>query len=165
MNEMNRYGLLIPVALVALSTGLPNVAGAHEAKCPFCEMDVVLNTPQLDNEVALKYGKKRIEYRCVMCAIADAKTYEGNITILAPTEIKGKPALIHRENGSWRSEPHNLVFIGERVKHRHCQIGYRAFTSQSAMEAHVKNNKVILKEGKALTLSEMVKLSESYAKE
>ncbi len=165
MIEMKRYGLLLPVALIALSAGLPSVAGAHEAKCPFCELDVVQNTPDQDNEVALRYGRKRIEYRCVMCAIADAKTYEGNITILAPTEIKGKPALIHRENGSWRSEPDNLVFIGERVKHRHCQIGYRAFTSQPAMESHVKKNKVILKEGKAITLPEMVKLAESYAKE
>lgn len=165
MNRMKRLGWLLPVTLIALFTSLPEIARAHEAKCPFCEQDVVQNTPEQDNEVALRYGRKRIEYRCVMCAIADAKTYDGDITILAPTEIKAKPALIHRENGAWRSEPENLVFLGERVKHRHCQIGYRAFTTRTAMDAHVKKNKVILKEGKPLTLAEMVKIAESYAKE
>ena len=58
------------LAVMLLSVSFPVLA--HEAKCPFCEMDVVQDTATQDNEVALKYGNKRIEYRCVMCAIADA---------------------------------------------------------------------------------------------
>ncbi len=160
MKWMKVFTTLLSMTLLGV---VPVVA--HEAKCPFCEMDVVQDTAEQDNEVALRYGRKRIEYRCVMCAIADAKSYEGNVKILAPTEIKGKPALIHRENGTWRAEPENLLFIGEKVKHRHCQLGYRAFTSRTAFDAHAKKNKVIVKDAKPLTLGEMVKVSESYAKE
>ena len=164
---MNRSSRLTKSAVLFLSVmfATSGMVSAHEATCPFCEMDVVQNTPQQDNEVALKYGKKRIEYRCVLCAIADAKQYEGDLTVLAPTEIKGKPAILTRTQGQWTSAPDNLLFVGEKVKHRHCQLGYRAFTSKAAFDAHVQKNKAIIRNAQPIDLAQMVKLSESYAKE
>ena len=137
---------------------------AHEAKCPFCELDVPQNTPDQDNEVALKFGKKRIEYRCVMCAIADAKTYEGDVTILAPTEIKGKPALISSKNGVWSADPEGLLFVGEKAKHRHCQVAYRAFTTKAAFDTYVAKNKAIVHDAKPIDLAQMVEIAKSYSK-
>jgi hypothetical protein len=142
-----------------LAVSAPNRALAHEAECPHCELDVAQDTPKQDNETAIQYGKKRIEYRCVMCAIADAeKSYKEDLTVLAPSEIKGKPVQIARTGGQW-SAPGGTVFVGKKVKHRYCETGYRAFTSKAAFDAHVKKNKVLLKDAKPLTLAEMVKVS------
>lgn len=134
---------------------------AHEAKCPHCELDLTQNTPEQDNEVALKFGKKRIEYKCVMCAIADAdKSYTGDLTVLAPTEIKGKPVEISRKNGQW-SAPEGTLFIGNKIKHRYCDRGYRAFTSRAAFDAHVQKNKAMLRDAKPIGLDEMVQIAKS----
>lgn len=134
---------------------------AHEAKCPHCELDLTQDTPQQDNEVALKYGKKRIEYKCVMCAIADAeKSYKGDLTILAPSQVKGKPVEICRIEGNW-SAPDSTVFIGHKIKHRYCERGYRAFTTVAAFNTHVEKFKVQLKGAKPVTLAELVKIAKS----
>ncbi len=149
-------------ALAILLAVAPARSGrAHEAKCPHCEADVVQDTPQQDNEVALKYGKKRIEYRCVMCAVADAeKSYKGDLKILAPSEIKGKPVEIVRTEGKW-SAPESTVFIGHKIKHRYCERGYRAFTTVAAFNAHVEKYKVQLKGAKPVTLAEVVQIAKS----
>src|SRR5215207_7483853 len=96
----------LAVAAASLTFALAGLAArpaaAHETKCPYCRLDVVQDTADQDNEVPLKYGRKRIEYRCVFCALAQAKTeYKGDVTILAPSEIKGKPVVITRANGQW----------------------------------------------------------------
>ncbi len=147
------------VTALALSSGFVPSVRAHEAECPHCELDVVQNTANQDNETALLYGKKRIEYRCVFCAIADAeKSYTGDLTVMAPSETKGKPVAIARAGGQW-SAPEGTVFVGKKVKHRYCETGYRAFTSKAAFDAHVKKNKVLLKDAKPMTLAEMVEIS------
>lgn len=134
---------------------------AHEAKCPHCELDLTQNTAEQDNEVALKYGKKRIEYKCILCAIADAeKSYTGDLVVWAPSEIKGKPVEIVRKNGQW-SAPEGIVFIGQKVKHRYCDRGYRAFTSRNAFDAHVQKNKALLADAKPIGLEEMVQISKN----
>ena len=81
--------------VTATLTGLLGVSGLalrplwlHEATCPVCKLDVVQDTEKLDNEVALKFGRKRIEYRCVYCALSDAKNFNGDLTILAPSRLK-----------------------------------------------------------------------------
>ena len=133
----------------------------HEAKCPHCELDLTQDTPEQDNEVALKYGKKRIEYKCVMCAIADAeKSYKGDLTILAPSEFKGKPIEIVRKDSLW-SAPESTVFIGHKLKHRYCERGYRAFTNIAAFKVHVEKYKVQLKDAKPVTLAEIVQIAKS----
>lgn len=132
---------------------------AHEAKCPYCKLDVVQDTATLDNEVALRYGRKRIEYRCVFCALAQAKSeFKGDLTILAPSEAKGKPILISRKGGKW-SAPAGAVFVGERANHRYCQITYRAFTNRAAFDAYVKKNQARVKDAKPLTLAQMVEIA------
>jgi hypothetical protein len=132
---------------------------AHEAECPHCGLDIVQNTATQDNETALMYGKKRIEYRCVLCAIADGdKSYKGDLTVLVPSETKGKPIEIARKDGKW-SAPEGTILLGQKVKHKYCQTGYRAFRSQSAFDAHVQKNKILLMDAKAITLAELVDLA------
>lgn len=151
----------VGILSILLAAGLAGTGRAHEAKCPHCEAAVVQDTPEQDNEVALKYGKKRIEYRCVMCAIADAeKSYKGDLKILAPSDVKGKPVEISRIEGKW-SAPESTVFIGHKIKHRYCDRGYRAFTTVAAFNAHVKKYKVQLKDAKPVTLAEIVQIAKS----
>lgn len=129
---------------------------AHEAKCPVCKLDVVQDTDQLDNEVALKSGRKRIEYRCVFCALTDAKTYTGDISILAPSEIKGKPVQLIRTAGKWTVAPETAVFVGHKVNHRSCQLGYRALSNRAAFDKWILANQELLKDAKPLALPEML---------
>ena len=158
LKTKSKISVVVGVLLVSGILALP--ARAHEAKCPHCELDIVQNTATQDNEVALKFGKKRIEYRCVMCAIADAnKSYKGDVTILAPTEMKGKPAQIVRKNGSW-SAPEGIVVLGQKVKHRYCQTGYRVFTNRAAFDSHVAKNKVTLSDAQPITLAQLVEIAD-----
>ena len=143
-----------PLAGVAVRPAL-----AHEAKCPVCKLDVVQDTDKLDNEVALKFGRKRIEYRCVYCALQDAKNYQGDLTILAPSEVKGKPVLLTRKAGKWAAAPETAVFVGHKVNHRQCQLGYRALTTRDAFDKWVHANHELLQDAKPLTLQELLDVS------
>jgi hypothetical protein len=158
-----RRSLLASALAALLASGLggltPRPASAHEGKCPVCKLDVPQDTDQQDNEVALRSGRKRIEYRCVFCALADAKSYQGDITILAPSDVKGKPVLLTRKEGKWSTAPENVVFTGQKVNHRSCQLGYRAFTTRAAFDAWVHKNHELLGDAKPLTLQEMVDLT------
>ena len=96
-------------------------AFAHIAPCPYCSMTIAQDTDTQDNEVALRIGRKRIEYKCVYCALAEAQTeYEGDLTILAPSEKKGEPVVIARKDGKWTAPdgaseaPRGPLFHGER---------------------------------------------------
>lgn len=145
-------------ALVGVGVAGPAIrpAMAHEGKCPVCKLDVPQDTDKQDNEVALKSGRKRIEYRCVYCALSDAKSYTGDITILAPSDVQGKPVMLMRKSGNWSSMPENAVFVGQKVNHRSCQLGYRAFTNKTAFDAWVHKNHELLSDARPLTLKEMV---------
>jgi hypothetical protein len=134
-------------------------AQAHEATCPVCKLDVVQDTEKLDNEVALKFGRKRIEYRCVYCALTDAKTYKGDLTILAPSEIKGKPVVLSRKGDEWSVLPETAVFVGHKVNHRSCQLGYRALTTRDAFDKWIHANHDLLRDAKPLTLPEMLAIA------
>jgi hypothetical protein len=160
-NRFTRRLLLAGGLAAALGIGGAGVhrAAAHEATCPVCKLDVVQDTQTQDNEVALKFGRKRIEYRCVWCALKDAPTYNGDVTILAPSEVKGKPVIVSRKAGKWSLAPETAVFVGEKVNHRSCQIGYRAFSGKPGFDAHQKKNPELLKDSKPLTLEQMVELA------
>jgi len=136
---------------------------AHEAKCPVCKLDVVQDTEKLNHEVALKFGRKRIEYRCVFCALQDARNYNGDLTILAPSEVKGKPITLARKEGKWSAAPETAVFVGGpsggKIDHRSCQLGYRALTTRDAFEKWVHANHDLLKDARPLTLPEMLAVS------
>ena len=150
-------GLAALVAAPIVGVAVP--ALAHEAKCPVCKLDVVQDTDKLDNEVALKYGRKRIEYRCVFCALSDSKNYKGDLTILAPSEMKGKPVLLTRTGDKWSVQPEGAVFVGQKVNHRSCQLGYRALTNRAAFDKWVHANHDLLGEAKPLTLQEMLEVA------
>jgi hypothetical protein len=151
----------LATALVIGVTGLGSrPAMAHEAPCPYCKLILVQDTPQLDNEVVLRYGRKRIEYRCVFCALAQTKSqYQGDLTILAPSELKGKPVTLARKDGKWSVTPETAVFVGEKVDHRQCSIGYRALSSRAAFDAWVKRNQPLLGSATPKTLDQMVEIS------
>lgn len=152
----------LAAAVVAVSSSLvpARPARAHDADCPHCKLKVTQNTATQDNEVPLRYGRKRIEYKCVSCAVADTNNgayKEGDVTILAPSETKGKPIPIARKSGKW-SAPAGTVFVGVKASHKICQVTYRAFTSKAAFDDYVKKQ-AQLKDAKPLTLDQMVAVS------
>ncbi|RYG32843.1 hypothetical protein EON81_19695 [bacterium] len=154
MSHITRKRLL---ALGLVTVLFPVSALAHETKCPYCKMDVVQDTKEIDNEVILRYGNKRIEYRCVLCALAQAKTkYTGDVTIVAPSTIKGKPLNLKRVDGEWTA-PGGAVFVYQKGSHAVCQDIYRAATDKEAAEAWIKTKGST--EAKILTLKEMLELS------
>lgn len=159
--RLSAYGLaFLTVATTAGITGIfATPALAHDADCPYCKLKVTQDTPTQDNEVALRYGRKRIEYKCVFCAIAEVNNgvyKDGDVTILAPSEVKGKPIPITRKEGKW-SAPAGTVFVAVKASHKHCQTTYRAFTNKAGFDAHVKKNSALLQDAAApLTLDQMV---------
>lgn len=144
--------------LMAAGVG-PRPVFAHEAKCPICSLDVPQDTTQQDNEVAIRSGRKRIEYRCVSCALHDAVTYKGDITVLAPSDVKGQPVLLTRKDGSWSSTPANVLFVGQKVPHASCPLGYRVFTTRAAFDAWTHKNHALLGDATPLSLPQMIELS------
>ena len=146
--------------LGSLAGPLVRPALAHEAKCPVCKLDVPQDTDEQDNEVAIRSGRKRIEYRCVFCAVQDAKSYTGEISVLAPSDVKGKPVLLSRKDDKWSVQPETAVFVATKVPHRQCQVGYRAFTSKAAFEAYAKKHAdVVGADAKPLTVAQFVEVA------
>ena len=141
--------------LTALITviGLTTTALAHEAPCPLCGQTITQDTKDQDNEVVLKSGRKRIEYKCVYCALAEAHSdFKGDLTILAPSEKKGEPIKVERKDGKWRALPETAYFVSsEKMKHKVCQEQARAFTTKSSAEAYAKKSGA-----KVLTLAQML---------
>jgi len=143
-------------ALLAPAVGLIE-ARAHEAQCPHCKLDVVQDTPQQDNEVALKFGRKRIEYRCVYCAVVQARTeFKGDLTILAPSEIKAKPVQLARKGEAWTAAPATAAFVAVKAPHEKCAVTYRAFTTPAAAAAYVAKHRAVLGEAAPLTLEQFL---------
>ncbi|RYG26108.1 hypothetical protein EON82_04560 [bacterium] len=149
--------------LALLLVVVPFVASAHDVPCPVCGLKVVQATKSLDNEVVLRYGRKKIEYRCVYCALADAKKYDGDLIVYAPSETKGKPVLLQRAAGKWSTvkeadgklvPEEGVVFINDFKSHAKCAALSRAFHSKEALDKYVAENKV--ENAKALTLDEIV---------
>ena len=126
-------------------------AFAHEAPCPYCTMTITPDTATQDNETVLKAGRKRIEYKCVYCALAEAKTeYKGDLTITTPSEKKGAPIIIKRVGGVW-SVPANTTFVStSRIKHKVCHVQARAFIKPASAQAFAKKIG-----GQVLTLAQL----------
>ena len=135
-------------------------AFAHVAPCPYCSMTITQDTDTQDNEVALRIGRKRIEYKCVYCALAEAQTeYQGDLTILAPSEKKGQPVAIARKDGKWTAPDGAAYVLNTPLKHKVCQEQARAFSSQEAAQKYLDANKNSLPSAKIVTLDELVKAS------
>ena len=146
---------LIAAAVCAVSTFPMYSAIADEADCPYCDRAVTKDTATQDNETVLKYGRKRIEYKCVYCAVSEAKTEysKGDLSIAAPSEKKGARIIIKRVSGKW-SAPAGAVFVADMpLKHKACQITARAFTSKSAALSYIKAKKLTTS---PITLAQLV---------
>ncbi len=156
MNRSRR--LFVSVGLLSVASGFfAAPVLAHETDCPRCKLKVVQDTGNQDNEVALRYGRKRIEYRCVGCAVAEVEkgTYKNSdLTVLAPSETKGKPIPLTRTEGKWQA-PKGTVFVGVNAGHDVCHKTYRAFVNQAAFDTYIKQHKE-LKEAKSLTVEQLV---------
>ncbi|MBC8142462.1 MAG: hypothetical protein H7Y38_13590 [Armatimonadetes bacterium] len=153
-----RRALVAAFAVTVANTIVP--AFAHEAPCPRCRIKLTQNTPTQDNEVVLRLGRKRIEYKCVYCAMADvAEKYgDADVTILAPSEKKGQPVELTRTAGKWNA-PEGTVFVGVKASHAICQVTYRTFTNKAAFDTYVAANKAKLPGAKPLTLDQMLTLA------
>ena len=82
--------------LLTLALCLSNTSLRHEGECPYCKMPLVQNTKEQDNEVVVKFGNKRIEYRCIYCVIKDQKRYKSDLIVYAPSEKVGEPVVHNR---------------------------------------------------------------------
>ena len=149
-------GLGLSVIATALNGLLPLPAAAH-GNCPFCQLAVIADTKEQDNETGLRIGKRRIDYRCVFCALSDAqaKYKDTDLKVMSPSEKKGSPVVLERKGGKWTA-PEGSVFVGVKGSHRNCQTTYRAFTNQAGFEAFVKKNQGLLKDAKPLSLNQML---------
>ena len=128
-------------------------AFAHEGDCPYCKLPLVQNTKEQDNEVVLKLGNKRIEYRCVYCVFKDQARYKGDLVVYAPSEKVGEPVVLKRTAGKWIA-PEGAVFLNQFKKHAQCAELSRAFSSVKAMEAYAIKNKIA--DAKPLTLEQLL---------
>jgi hypothetical protein len=145
-------GMLAAAALSTLQLSAPlPLAFAHKADCPVCDMAIVEK-----EEVRMKVGNNTHDYRCVLCAIAEAKGEypKSDVTISAPSE-KSTRITVKRVKGKWSASPASAVFL-KAGKHRTCHLGYHAFTSKSALAAWAKKNNL---ENTPLSLSQMVAVS------
>lgn len=142
------------LALALLGMGL--AASAHIAPCPVCGQLIAQDTRTQDNETAIRYGHKRIEYRCLACALADAPRYSGDLTILAPSTVPGQPVRLTRKAGRWSVLPKTAVFlIGAAQDAPQCWQANRAFRTPAACRAYQKAHPVFAS-ARPLTLAELL---------
>ena len=138
--------LLAGVLALVSAPAIP--AFAHDAPCPYCNMEVSDDTASV-----LKMGRKRIEYKCVYCALAEAVTEypTGDLTVYSPSEKKGFSVVSKRVGGKWSVSPASATFVNpKKLKHKVCQEQARAFTNKAAAQAYAKANG-----GDVLTLAQL----------
>lgn len=137
--------------LAALALG----ASLHEGDCPLCKLPLIQNTEEADNEVVVKFGNKRIEYRCVSCVIKDQTRYKSDLVVYSPSEKVGEPVILKRTAGKW-SAPEKSVFLYESTKHAECAALARSFSDKDAFVKYAA--KVGKANAKPLNLDEFIKL-------
>jgi hypothetical protein len=154
--EINTLSFTLDVgqSLVAATFVTSEFAMLHEVPCVYCKLMVVQNTETQDNEVVLQFGNKRIEYRCVYCAIADSTRYNTDIVIYAPSEKVGHPVIILRKDGKWSTRSEKAVFINMFKEHPQCAELSRAFHTKEAFDAYVAKHEI--ENPKALMLEQLV---------
>ena len=144
---------MTPLLLIACSFGSVASSTAHEGDCPYCKLKLVQNTKDQDNEVVVKFGNKRIEYRCVFCVIKDQARYKSDLVVYAPGEKIGEPVVMKRTDGKWTA-PDGAVFLDTFKKHADCCAQARAFAKRDGFDAYVDKNKV--PDAKPLTLDQFI---------
>lgn len=141
--------VLALMTFTAFMTSIP--AQAANKMCPYCAMPMGAPSTQ----VWLQSGSKKVAYRCVFCAVAEAKTeYKGNLSIQAPTENSKKPLIIKRTGGRWSLNQKSAAFVGKNISHKNCPTGYHAFTSSAAAKRYIAQHKSLLAGSSAMTFSQ-----------
>lgn len=151
---MKRISIFLVVNVFGLALAMS--AAAHEGECPYCKMKLVQNTKDQDNEVVVKFGNKRVEYRCITCVMKDQGRYKSDLVVYAPSEKVGEPVVLKRTSGKWTA-PEGAVFLNAFTKHADCAALARAFSKQEAFDVYVKAHGV--EKAKALSLDEFVKVA------
>ena len=136
MNITNLIPRTLALLAVIAGLGLATPANAHEGDCPYCKLKLVQNTKEQDNEVVLKAGNKRIEYRCLYCVIKDQGRYKGDLIVYAPSEKVGEPVVLKRTGGKWTA-PEGSVFLNTFKAHADCSALSRAFSSKAAFDTYI----------------------------
>jgi hypothetical protein len=121
---------------------------------------VVEDTNRVDSQVQLERDGRKTAYRCVLCAIADAKADKKNVVIIAPSEKKGKPVTLTRTSGKWTVEPDTSIFVYAKGSHAECQVRYHAISSKAAFDSYVLNNPRVLNAAKTFSLEDLIKKAE-----
>ena len=129
----NAIQSLVILATLAMAASSP----AHEGDCPYCKLKLVQNTKAQDNEVVVKFGNKRIEYRCVYCVIKDQGRYKSDLVVYSPSEKVGEPVVLKRTAGKW-SAPEGSVFLNSFTKHANCAELSRSFSTKEAFDVYAK---------------------------
>ena len=151
---MRNFKWLALVVLLSSASSTRSVQ-AH-GECEYCSLEVLG-----DSEVELKNAGKTVDYRCVYCALAQAKKFKGNLFIKAPLETKGKWVTISRTSGKWSSSVPNVLFVAKKASHVHCQTTYRAISSRKAYDAYLKKNKALVGGTVSRTLTQMLAFSKA----
>ena len=146
---------LLGIAVLVGTLGIAATSAAHEGDCPYCKLKLVQNTKDQDNEVVVKFGNKRIEYRCVYCVVKDQARYKSDLVVYAPSEKVGEPVVLKRTDGKW-SAPEGSVFLNTFTKHASCAELSRAFSTKDAFAQYAKKHGA--EKAKPLTLSEFLAL-------
>jgi hypothetical protein len=144
--------LLNTLAVLAV-LGIAASSPAHEGDCPYCKLKLIQNTKDQDNEVVVKFGNKRIEYRCVYCVFKDQGRYKSDLVVYAPSEKVGEPVILKRTGGKWTA-PEGSVFLNTFTKHASCAELSRAFTTKEAFAAYAKKHGA--ETAKPLSLDEFI---------
>jgi hypothetical protein len=143
------------MTFTAFMTSIP--AQAANRMCPYCAMP--LGAPS--TQVWLHSGSKKVAYRCVFCAVSEAKTeYKGNLSILAPTENRKKPLIIKRTGGHWSSNLKGASFVGNmNVSHKSCPTSEHAFTSSAAAKKYIAQHKDVLSNGMLMSFNQFIAMT------
>jgi hypothetical protein len=106
--------------------------------------------------VTVEHAGKSQHYRCVFCALADAKDLVGDLTVLAASDKKGEPVRITRTAGKWAIAPSEAVFVFAEGSHEQCQSRYRALLSRESFNAYARQNGSLLGKSKPVTLEQLL---------
>lgn len=130
---MKVSSMFFVVALLSVAAS----SAAHEGECPYCKLKLVQNTKDQDNEVVVKFGNKRIEYRSIYCVFKDQGRYKSDLIVYAPSEKVGEPVVLKRTAGKWTA-PEGSVFLNAFTKHADCCELSRAFSAKEAFSTYAK---------------------------
>lgn len=135
---------------------MPGMGWMSMSECAHCSMPMD-HDPKSGTGATVSAEGWTMDVRCVLCARDMAAQVEGRAIIRARTEDPNRPLiLISDEEGNWKGNLKDAVFIEVEGPHAGCSAWSRAFTNRAAFDAYVKaqEDDEELKNAKPLTLAE-----------